>query len=135
MAGTAVKDYTNAVAAAQKALGKQGALPKPRVDPADVLEDARKTLGVVIKKISELSASSDDAEAAGAKVKAAAKQYAGVIKGNDFGLDADDPKNKKIIAEVTKTMLDALKGLEDLADHVSDQLDNIDKALEIADFA
>lgn len=74
MANTAVKDYMNALTAAQKALGKQGALPTPRVDPADVLEDAGKALGTVIKKISELSASSDIAEAAGAKLKAAAKQ-------------------------------------------------------------
>jgi hypothetical protein len=38
-----------------------------------------------------------------------------VIKASDFGLDDKDPKNKKIIADVTTIMLDALKDVQKLA--------------------
>ena len=79
--------------------------------------------------VGELEKTIVDAETGAAKLKAVAKQYSDVIDGNDFGLDAKDPKNKKIIAEVTKTMLDALQAIEDFADEASDRLDKLDKVL------
>jgi hypothetical protein len=48
-------------------------------------------------------------------LEAVADQYVRVIKASDFGLDDKDPKNKKIIADVTTIMLDALKDVQKLA--------------------
>ena len=68
-------------------------------------------------------------EAAVAKIKGAAKQYGDLVDGNDFGLDDKDPKDKKLIAAVTKTMLDALQGVEDVMDTWTDWMDKLDKVL------
>jgi hypothetical protein len=125
-----IQDYENAVASAKKALGKEGALPKPRVDPLKVIDEAEKSLAGFNKNRAEMEKTTIDVVAAAAKVKAAAKQYGDMVDGDDFGLDAKDPKNKKIIAEVTKTMLDGLKGIEDQTDWRTDTLDKLDKVLK-----
>jgi len=52
-----------------------------------------------------------------------------MIDGNDFGLDAEDPKNKKIIAEATKIMLDGLKEIQDNMDEWTSRMDKLDKML------
>ena len=133
--GVASDAYTKAVSFAEKTLSKAGApgkpaaLPKPRLDPQQAIVESGKAFAAASKTMDEYTALSDDLEAANAKLRQAAKQYAGVIKDDDFNLDDKDPKNKKIIADVQKTMLDALKGLEDLAEEADDLLDDIDKAV------
>ena len=51
------------------------------------------------------------------------------IDGNNFGLDTKDPKNKKIISDVTKIMLDGLQGFEDRAEFWNDAMEELDKVL------
>jgi len=133
--GAASDAYTKAVSLAEKTLSKAGAPgkpavpPKPRLDPEQAIVEASKAFAAAVKAMDEFTKLSDDLEAANAKLKQAAKQYAGVIKDDDFNLGDKDPKNKKIIADVQKIMLDALKGLEDLAGESDDLLDDIDKAV------
>jgi hypothetical protein len=124
-----VKLYNDAVADATKSLGKEGKLPKPRVDLAKVLEEGVKTATGLSKQRKEMEKTIVDVETAVAKIKAAAKQYGDIVDGDDFGLDAKDPKNKKLIAQVTKTMLDALQGVEDNMDIWSGWMDKLDKVL------
>jgi len=121
------KVFNDAVTSAKKSLGKEGELPKQRVNLAQTIDELNKVHDVFDKQRGDLEKTIVDAETGAAKLKAVAKQYSDVIDGNDFGLDAKDPKNKKIIAEVTKTMLDALQGIEDFADEASDRLDKLDK--------
>ena len=54
-----------------------------------------------------------DIDAAMAKLKAVAKQYSDMIDGNHFDIDPEYAKQKKIIIDVTKTMLDGLQVSED----------------------
>jgi hypothetical protein len=123
------KLYNDAVADANKALGKEGKLPKPRVDVLKSLDEGNKTLTALNKQRQEMEKTVVEVEAAVAKIKGAAKQYGDIVDGDDFGLDAKDPKNKKLIASVTKTMLDALQGVEDNMDTWSDWMDKLDKVL------
>jgi hypothetical protein len=123
------KLYNDALAAANKALGKDGQLPKPRVDLLKTLDEGNKTLAGLSKQRQEMEKTVVDVEAAVAKIKGAAKQYGDLVDGNDFGLDEKDPKNKKLIASVTKTMLDALQGVEDNMDIWSGWMDKLDKVL------
>jgi hypothetical protein len=123
------KLYNDAVEEANKALGKEGKLPKPRVDLLKTLDEGNKTLNELNKQRSEMEKTVVNVEAAVAKIKGAAKQYGDLVDGNDFGLDDKDPKNKKLIAAVTKTMLDALQGVEDVMDTWTDWMDKLDKVL------
>jgi hypothetical protein len=123
------KLYNDAITEANKALGKEGKLPKPRVDLLKTLDEGIKTLTGLNKQRKEMEKTIIDVEAAVAKIKGAAKQYGDLVDGDDFGLDAKDPKNKKLIASVTKTMLDALQGVEDNMDIWADWMDKLDKVL------
>jgi hypothetical protein len=124
-----IKLYTDALASANKSLGKEGKLPKPRVDLLKTLDEGIKTLTGLNKQRGEMEKTIVDVEAIVAKIKGAAKQYGDIIGGDDFGLDDKDPKNKKLIAEVTKTMLDALQGVEDNMDMWAGWMDKLDKVL------
>ena len=123
------KLYNDALAEANKALGKEGKLPKPRVDLLKTLDEGNTALGALNKQRSEIEKTVVNVETAVAKIKAAAKQYGDLVDGDDFGLDDKDPKNKKLIAAVTKTMLDALQGVEDVMDTWTDWMDKLDKVL------
>ena len=93
--------------------------------PVVVADAAYKQALAILKLGDEFGKCSDGIEAAYAKLRAAAKQYAGLIKDSDFNLDANDPKNKKIVTDVKKSVLDALKGIEDLVDKMDDMFDKI----------
>jgi hypothetical protein len=123
------KLYNDALTAANKALGKEGKLPKPRVDLLKTLDEGAKSLSALSKQRAEMEKTVVDVEAGVAKIKAAAKQYGDMVDGDDFGLDDKDPKNKKLIADVTKTMLGALQGVEDVMDTWSEWMDKLDKVL------
>ena len=123
------KLYNDAITEANKALGKEGKLPKPRVDLLKTLDEGNTALGALNKQRSEMEKTVVNVETAVAKIKAAAKQYGDLVDGDDFGLDDKDPKNKKLIAAVTKTMLDALQGVEDVMDTWTDWMDKLDKVL------
>jgi hypothetical protein len=129
MAAYPYLDYTNAVADAKKTLGKDGDLPKPRVDIGKAWEEAFKVSRELLKQRGEVEKTAVEVQTAMAKVKAAAKLYGDMIDGNDFGLDSKDAKQKKIIADVTKTMLDGLKGFEDFTDMFSDRMDKLERVL------
>jgi hypothetical protein len=96
-----IKIYNDSVTAAKKLLGKDGELPKPRVDVPKTVDEGTKVLGVLIKNREEMEKTAIGVETAVAKVKAVAKQYGDMINGDHFELDPKDAKQKKIIAAVS----------------------------------
>jgi len=90
-----VRDYQSALASAKKTLGKEGALPKPRVDPMKVLDELDKTITGFNKLREEMEKTAVNVDGTVAKLKAAAKQYGDIIDGDDFGLDAKGQKTKR----------------------------------------
>jgi hypothetical protein len=123
------KVYADAVSATKKVLGKEGDLPKPRVDPVKTLEDARKAALGLNKSREEMEKTLIEVQTAVAKAKAVAKQYGDLVDGYNFGLNAKDPKDKKTIDAATKTMLDGLQQVEGLLETYSGRLDKLDKML------
>src|ERR1039458_4429586 len=116
-----IDDYTKAVSTAQKILSKAGtpgkpaALPKPPKDPEKAIAATGALFVEAGKKMQKFTAEIDHLVTASMDLEAVADQYVRVIKASDFGLDDKDPKNKKIIADVTTIMLDALKDVQKLA--------------------
>ena len=119
---TVLADYTKAVSAAQKMLSKAGtpgkpaALPKLRVEPEEAIAASARAGGEVLKKIDKFVTDMRALDAASMDPNTTADQYIGLIKASNFGLDDKYPKNKKIIADVTTIMLDALKDVKRLGD-------------------
>jgi hypothetical protein len=129
MAVNLVKLYNDALADAKKQLGKDGELPKPRVDLMKTMEESAKLLDGFHDAKDALEKRIPDLEASFTKVKAAAKQYGNLVDGSAFGLDPKDAKQKKIIADVAKTILDALGEIEDQIDVGAGRLDKLDRIL------
>ena len=124
------KLYNDALAEAEQGArqGRQAAEAACR--SAEDPDEGNTALGAPAnKQRSEMEKTVVNVETAVAKIKAAAKQYGDLVDGDDFGLDDKDPKNKKLIAAVTKTMLDALQGVEDVMDTWTDWMDKLDKVL------
>ena len=121
--------WTDAVAAAKKDLGKDGSLPKPRLDIVKALEDLEDAGNALQKKQDELESAIDALEAASSKVTTAVKAYRNMVDGDDFDLDDSDPKSKKIIASVTKDLLKTLGDGAQVAKSYDDLADDIDKFL------
>jgi len=128
MAGTE-KAWADAKAQAQKIIGKEGKLPKPRVDPMTAMDDANKLLHELFKARDTLEGKLIAAQAACAKVTLAAKQYGDMVDGADFDLDAKKPDDKKKIADAQKVLEDQLGTIEKFADKVTDILGTLDKSL------
>jgi hypothetical protein len=124
-----IKVYNDAVAAAKKALGKDGTLTKPRVDVGKVADDLMKAKSTFDKARADVETQLVGFETALAKLKAAAKQYSNLVDGDNFDLDAKDAKNKKTITDVTKILVDAMSQIEQDADTVTDRLDKLDKVM------
>jgi len=127
MAGLGVgKEWADARAAAQKALGKDGKLPKPRTDPEGLYDEANSKGAAFKKAVEAVEKALLERETAFAKIILTWKQYADIIKGADFELD---PKsNAKQIAEAKKILTDAIG---DIIDKVSDKVAVLDKLDEI----
>ena len=123
------KPYVDAIAYANKTLGSDGKLPKQRVDLLKVFDDGTKTVLALNKQREEMEKQIVEVETGLAKIKGAAKQYGDLIDGDNFGLDAKDPKNKKIIADVSKKILDALGDIENTMDEWTGMMDKLDKVL------
>jgi hypothetical protein len=124
-----VKVYSDAVAAAKKAVGKDGTLTNPRVDVGKVAHEVIKVKAGFDKARVDVETQLVSFETALAKLRAAAKQYSDLVDGDSFDLDAKDTKNKKTIIEVTKIILDAMSEIEQDADTVTDRLDKLDKVM------
>jgi hypothetical protein len=123
------KLWTDAMADANKALGKDGDLPKPRLDIVkacegleDVNDDFDKMEDAVEKVI-------DDMNSASTKVQAATKAYRNQIEKDMFGLDPSDAKNKKTIAAVSKILTSALDSIDGYAMSCDSLGDDLDKAI------
>ncbi len=123
------KPYVDAIAYANKTLGSDGKLPKQRVDLLKVFDDGTKAVMDLNKQREEMEKQIVEVEGALAKIKGAAKQYGDLVDGDDFGLDAKDPKNKKIIADVSKKIVDALGDIENAMDDWTGMMDKLDKVL------
>ncbi len=121
--------YADAVAAAKKVLGKEGELPKPKVDLNKIGDEFAKAYQSFKSALDELEKQLVEFVTAGEKVKAATKQYANICDGDDFGLDAKNADNKKKIADATKIMLGALGKIEDDMDRNETRLDKLDRVL------
>jgi hypothetical protein len=118
--------WSDAVAAAQKILGKDGKLPKPRVDPASTYTLLGKVWDPFDKARESLEKALLDVENAFSQSKNILKQYGDLVDGQNFGLKENDPKDKKRIADVTSIILKALQSLEDKCDENIDTLSKLD---------
>ena len=119
--------WSDAVSAAQKALGKEGKLPKPRVDPASMYPLVTKAWEAFDKSRESLEKSLLDLENAFTQAKNTFKQYADMVDGNNFGLDEDDAEAKKKIDAASQILLKALTTLQDASDTKVDQLNKLDR--------
>ena len=90
--------------AAKKILGKDGKLPKPRVDPRKSIEVANKAVDAFKKNIGDLEKGVLDLENAFSTYKNTFQQYSDIVDGANFGLDEDDPDDKKKIAAAIDAM-------------------------------
>jgi hypothetical protein len=127
MAGMGVgKEWADARAEAQKVLGKDGKLPKPRTDPERLYDDVNAKGQTFNKAIEAVERALLERETAFAKIILAWKQYADIIKGSDFELD---PKGgAKQIAQAQKILLEAIT---DITEKVSDKIAILDKLDQI----
>jgi hypothetical protein len=123
------KIYVDAVSAAKKALGKDGELPKPRVDVLKTIQETTKSILALNKNREEMEKTLIDVATAVAKTKAAAKQYGDLCDGFNYELTAKDADTKKTVAMVTKIMLDGLQSIEEIMDEWSGFMDKLDKGL------
>ena len=124
-----MSEWSDAVAAAQKALGREGKLPKPRVDPASMYPVLSKAWEPFRKNRDALEKDLLDLENAYTQAKNTFKQYADMVEGDDFGLNEDDAEAKKKIDAATAILLKALKSLEDSCDVFVDRLGKLDRVL------
>jgi hypothetical protein len=118
--------WSDALAAAHKILGKDGKLPKARVDPASMYPIVEKAWAPFNKAREGIEKALLDLENAFSQSKNTFKQYGDLVDGQDFGLKEDDPKDKKRIADVTGIILKALGTLEDQCDQQIDTLSKLD---------
>jgi transcription initiation factor IIF auxiliary subunit len=122
-------NWTLIKAGALKLLGKKGKLPKPRVDLDTVLAAEEKAWTTLTKAREEMEKQIVEYETSIDKVKNAAKQYADIIDGDDFGLDKNSPDDKKTIAQVQKLLDEKLQHTVENVDKMKDRLDKLDKFL------
>jgi len=118
--------WEDAKVEAKKLLGKEGKVPKLRVDPSSLAPELNRIWDAFNKARSEVEAKLLDLQDGYSKAKNAAKQCGDVIDGDDFGLNQDDPKDKKRIAEVTKVLLDGLSDIEGVCDSYVSELGKLD---------
>jgi hypothetical protein len=119
---------SDAIANAQKTLGKEGKIPKPKSDMAALGAAWTKAGQAFRKSITDLQTSLQALEKVTTLTRDGYKQYAGVIKDSDFGLDDGDDENKKKIDCAKKVILDAIQDGTDISDK---SLSNLDKLCKI----
>jgi hypothetical protein len=119
--------WSDAVSAAQKALGKDGKLPKPRVDPASMYPIVIKAMDAFNKSREGLEKTLLDYENAFSQSKNTFKQYADMVDGADFGLNEDDEECKKKMAAASAILLKALKEMQEGCDKNIDNLSKLDR--------
>jgi hypothetical protein len=130
MAGRGKQGWADAKSKAQKVLGKDGKLPKPRVDIEGAMDAAGK-LVVEVDKARDVLATKIGAATEGfAKVTNAAKLYDNMIGGSDFGLDPKKPDDKKQITAAQTILSDQLDEIRKLGDQFTKILNDLDKSLE-----
>jgi hypothetical protein len=122
-----MSDWSDALAAANKVLGKDGKLPKPRVDPASMYPLVSKAWEPFDKNREALEKNLLDLQNAFSQAKNTFKQYADMVDGANFGLKEDDADDKKRIDTVTDLILKALKSLEDKSDSQIETLSKLDR--------
>lgn len=124
-----MSDWSDAVAAANKVLGKDGKLPKPRVDPTSMYPIVTKAWEAFNATRETLEKNLLEVENAFTQSKNTFKQYADLVDGDDFGLKEDDADDKKRIETVTDIILKALKNLENKCDEQVESLSKLDRII------
>ena len=119
--------WSDAVAAAQKVLGKEGKLPKARVDIASLFPAFDKAFGAFDNSRASLEKTLLDLENVLSQMKNTIKQYADMVDGNDFGLDEDKPDDKKKIDQATDIMMKIFKKGQENCDAYLDELSKLDR--------
>jgi hypothetical protein len=121
--------WSDAVSAAKKALGKEGELPRPRVDPESVYGQVGKTWEAFDKSREDIEKKLLDMENKFSEAKNTFRQYSDLVEGNDFGLDEDNADNEKKIKAAGDILLKELKRLQDKCDEELDTLAKLDRYL------
>ena len=114
-------------AAAKKALGNGGKLPKPRVDPRTAIAATNKSVESFKKGRIDLEKQILDLENKFSQLKNTYQQYSDLVDGDDFGLDENKPDDKKKITAAREVMTKGLEGEMKYADSILTMLSNLDK--------
>ncbi len=130
MAGAIIKDWNDAKAQAQKILGKEGELPKPRTDIETVMNAANKAIAELGTACKAFESKVDGVEDSLSKVKNAANQYDSMISGATFGLDPKKPDQKKQIADAQKILSASLQKVATAADGFTKVFADLEKTID-----
>jgi hypothetical protein len=120
---------SEAVAAAQKILGKDGKIPKPRADLAALGAAWVKAGQAFRKSIADLEASLQALEKATTSTRDGYKQYADLIQKSNFDLDESDDDNEKKITSARQLIIDAIQDGQKISDKSLDILGKLDRVV------
>ena len=124
-----MSSWKESKATAEKLLGKDGKLPKPRVDIGTIYDPIQKAWEAWDKSKGDLESKTLSVQKGLADAKLVCTQYFDMIDGNDFGLKKDDPNDKKRIEAVTKILKTELQHLQSIFDQGIEELAKLDRVL------
>ncbi|HLY58471.1 MAG TPA: hypothetical protein VKS60_23115 [Stellaceae bacterium] len=127
--GKEIDAWKSAKTQAEKLIGKDGTLPKPRADIAALMDAANK---IAVKLIAARDSMEDtvlELNDAFAKVYDAADSYSDIVDGSDFKLDSKDKDQKKTIDQVKKLLDGALEEIQEKTAAYQDALKEFNKHL------
>jgi hypothetical protein len=121
--------WKSMLAAAQQALGKDGKLPKPAVDPLPSVILANKAWDAFRTTRTDLEKKLVEVQDRHSQAKHALQQYADLIDGDDFGLDEKKPDDKKRIDAASKVIVPWLNENQAAADEMLALMAKLDRVL------
>jgi hypothetical protein len=124
-----MSSWSDAVSKAKAALGKEGKLPKPRVDPEVVYTNVGKSWGGFDKSREDLEKKILELENTFSTAKNTFAQYYDLVDGDDFELDEKVADNGKKIKAASDILLKELERLESRCDEELKTLSTLDRLL------
>ena len=107
--GKELSAWKAAKSEAEKTIGKQGKLPKPKGDLVALMDAANKAARKVMAERDTMEGSVLALQDAFSKVYDASESYSDIVDASNFGLDEDDKDQAKKIDDAKKTLADVMK--------------------------
>jgi hypothetical protein len=96
---------------AQRMLGKGGKVPTPANHLGGLIDDANRALGKLNKSREAVLEQVQNYENSLSEIENGLTSYEAKIGKSGFGLDQDNPEDKKRLDQARKTLLDAITGI------------------------